>query len=135
MASAGKIDGNIFGLYINNQLVASSTSASLDLSVATRETTTKDDAGKSAFEPTKFSGTASGDFLITEDSGNYNTLFSLLYTRQKFTWKYGTAVSGDQVRFGTGFFTSLKHSSPQNDNVSGNFSIQITGQVFVSTNP
>src|SRR6185295_17767324 len=100
-------NGDIIGIFINNALIANGKDCSIDFTVASRETTTKDDVGTASFEPTKKSGTLKGSFLQAEDANGYNQLFALANSRQKFTWKHGSVQTGDTYRYGTGFFTSL----------------------------
>lgn len=135
MPSTGKINGDIIGVYINNVLIASSTDCNHNLSVDSRETTNKDDGGKYSGLPTKSTETIDGGFLVAYDSNNYQTLASLARNKSLFTWKLGSAVSGDPYYQGTGYFTKLSFSAKNNDNVTGNYSIQITGTVLTLTAP
>ena len=135
MATGTVKNGDVVGIYINNQLIANGKDCLFDFSVASREITTKDDAGVGAFEPTKRTATLKGSFLHAEDANCFNQLYDLASSRHKFTWRHGSTQSGDRVRFGTGFFTSLSHSSSDNDNITGSYSIQVTGAVQQSVNP
>lgn len=128
-------NGDAIGVYVNNMLIANGKECSFDPTVAQRETTTKEDVGTASYEPTKKSFTLKGSFLHAEDANCFNQLFALLNSRQKFTWKHGSVASGETFRFGTGFFTGLSLGAPDNDNVTGNYTIQVTGPVQTAVNP
>ncbi|HQQ81941.1 MAG TPA: phage tail tube protein [Cyclobacteriaceae bacterium] len=120
---------------INGQVVAITTECSHSISVASRETTSKDDGGKYQGEPTKVTETLKGSYIVAFDNNAYQTLRALARAKSKFTYRFGSVVSGDPYDQGTGFFTSLDTSAPNNDSVTGSYSIQITGTVTPSTNP
>lgn len=136
MPTIGNGAGEIIGIYINNQLIASSTSCEYDFTIDERETTTKDDQGRTTYQPTKTNANISGEFLKREDVNmNYNDIFSLAYNRTLFTWRKGSVVQGDRVHTGTGFFTNIKESAGQYDNITGSYSIRVTGPITITTNP
>lgn len=135
MATIGRINGDVLGIQINGQLVAVTQECSHSIAVASRETTSKDDAGKYQGEPTKATETLKGSYLVAFDNNMYQTIRSLARSKSKFTWRFGSTVSGDPYDQGTGFFTSVDTSAPNNDNVTGSYTIQVTGAVITSTNP
>lgn len=135
MATGTVKNGDLIGIYINNTLIANGKDCGLDLAIGSRETTTKDDVGTGSFEPTKKTATLKGSFLQADDAFDYNQLFALAISRQKFTWKHGSVQSGDTVRSGTGFFTAVGHASTDNANITGSYSIQATGPITIAVNP
>ena len=135
MATAGRINGDVIGIMVNGTTIAVAQSSSQNIAIASRETTSKDDLGRYNGEPTKVTESLSGDFLVAYDNSAYATLKSLARAKTKFTWRYGSVVSGDPYDTGTGFFTALDTSAPNNDNVTGSFTIQVTGAVTTATNP
>lgn len=136
MPTQGIGAGEIIGIYINNQLIAKSNSCEFDFSIDERETTTKDDQGRTTYQPTKTNATISGEFLKVEtEAMNYNDIFTHAYNRTLFTWRKGSTAQGDRVYQGTGFFTSIKESAPQYDSITGSYSIRVTGPIIVTTNP
>lgn len=135
MPTIGEVNGDIFAISINGQVIASSTDCSLSIAVAARETTVKQDNGDYNGEPTKKTETIKGGFLVTFDNSAYQNLKAIARSKQKFTWRFGSTASGDPYDQGTGFFTSLDTSAPNNDNVTGAYSIQVTGAVISSVNP
>lgn len=131
----GPMNGDLIGLYVNNVLVLKGADHKFSLKIATRETTTKDDAGVASFEPTKRSGDISGSILHAEDTNfGLDEIFLMAYNRQKFTVKFGSSVIGDNYYSGTGFFTSLDKSGKANDNVTGSYTVQLTGNIQIFTN-
>lgn len=126
----GVQNGDLIGLYVNGQLIARGTDHKFSFKVASRETTSKDDTGWANSEPTKRSGDVSGSILFAEDASfGLNQIFTLASTRQKFTVKFGSAQVGDYYYFATGFFTSLDKSAKANDNVTGSYTIQLSGVI------
>jgi hypothetical protein len=135
MATAGRINGDVIGIMVNGTTIAVASTSSQNIAIASRETTSKDDLGRYNGEPTKVTESLSGDFLVAYDNNAYQTLKALARAKTKFTWRFGSVVSGDPYDTGTGFFTSLDTSAPNNDNVTGSFTIQVTGAVTTTTNP
>lgn len=135
MATAGRINGDILGIQVNGSTVAVTTECSQSIAIANRETTSKDDNGNGNFEPTKKTETLKGSFLVAFDNSAYQTLKALAKAKTKFTWRFGSTVSGDPYDTGTGFFTSLDTSAPNNDNVTASYTIQVTGATTSTTNP
>ena len=135
MASSGRINGDIFAFKYNNHLLAASKDLGHSIGVDQRETTTRDDQGRYQGEPTKVKETIKGGFLVALDNNCYQTIKSLARSRTKFTYFFGSTVSGDQYEQGTGFFINVDTSAPDNDNVTGSFSVQIVGVPQIFTNP
>lgn len=135
MATPGRINGDVIGIMINGVTIAVGQSHGQSIAVASRETTSKDDGGNYNGEPTKKTETLKGAFLVAFDNAAWQTLKAIIRAKQKFTWRFGSIVSGDPYDTGTGFFTSLDTDAPNNDNVTGSYAIQVTGPVTTATNP
>lgn len=135
MATAGRINGDIINISYNGRIIAVGTGCSHSIGIAQRETTSKDDQGKYNGVPTKATETLKGDFLVAYDQNDFQTIRSLARAKTLFTFKFGSHVSGDPCDTGTAFFTSVDTSAPNNDNVTGSYTMQITGAVTTTTNP
>jgi len=135
MPTLGRINGDVLGISLNGLLIAVTQDCSQSIAIASRETTSKDDAGNYNGEPTKKTETLKGSFLVAFDNNAYQTLKTIAKGKQKFTWRFGSVVSGDPYDTGTGFFVSLDTAAPNNDNVTASYSIQVTGVTTSTTNP
>lgn len=135
MATAGRINGDVLGIMVNGATIAVTQDCSQSIAIASRETTSKDDLGNYNGEPTKKTETLKGSFLVAYDNSAYQTLKALAKAKTKFTFRFGSVVSGDPYDTGTGFFTSLDTAAPNNDNVTASYTIQVTGATTSTTNP
>mgnify|MGYP003964941537 FL=1 len=120
MASTGKVNGTLLGLYVGGVKIAEATSHTLNLSMGTRDTTTKDSAGwKNLLEALR-EWSIDCDFVFAPDSAyGFTDLFALYTGRTVVTIKaMYTAVSGDKYYQGSAMLTSLNQSAPMEDNVT-----------------
>ena len=112
-------------------IVGRATSASLSVSMETRDTTTKDSAGwQENLEGLK-NWSLSGDGLVTYSiSGEYDTpddLFTLLSNRTLVKVKFGSATSGEVDYTGDAYLTSYEQEAGVEENVSFSFGLTGTG--------
>ena len=112
-------------------IIGRATSASLSVSMETRETTTKDSAGwQENLEGLK-SWSLSGDGLVTYSiTGDYNTpddLFTLLNNRTLVKVKFGSATSGEIDYTGDAYLVSYEQEAGVEENVTYSFSFTGTG--------
>lgn len=112
-------------------IIGRATSASLSVSMETRETTTKDSAGwQENLEGLK-SWSLSGDGLVTYSiSGDYDTpddLFTLLSNRTLVKVKFGSATSGEIDYTGDAYLVSYEQEAGVEENVSYSFAFTGTG--------
>lgn len=135
MATISEINGDILSISVNGQIIAASTECSHSLAIGARETTNKDDAGRYNGEPTKATETLKGGFLVAYDNNAFQTIKALARGKSKFTWRFGSLAAGDPYDIGTGFFTSVDTTAPNNDNVTASYGIQVTGVVTSAVNP
>jgi len=112
-------------------IIGRATSASLSVSMETRETTTKDSAGwQENLEGLK-SWSLSGDGLVTYSiAGDYETpddLFTLLNNRTLVKVKFGSATSGEIDYTGDAYLVSYEQEAGVEENVTYSFSFTGTG--------
>lgn len=133
MPSTGIINGTLLGVYVNGTLVAKSTSCSLEITQATRNTTTKDsNRWEEALASTR-SWNINGDFLDAEDAAyRFDDLFALL-NGSAVTLKMSSEVTGDKYYTGSAILTSLKREAPMEDNATGAYAFKGTGPLSEAT--
>ena len=112
-------------------IVGRATSASLSVSMETRDTTTKDSAGwQENLEGLK-NWSLSGDGLVTYSiSGDYDTpddLFTLLSNRTLVKVKFGSATSGEIDYTGDAYLVSYEQEAGLEENVTYSFGFTGTG--------
>ncbi len=112
-------------------IVGRATSASLSVSMETRDITTKDSAGwQENLEGLK-NWSLSGDGLVTYSiSGEYETpdeLFTILSNRTVVDVKFGSMTSGEIDYSGKAFLVSYEQEAGVEENVTYSFSLTGTG--------
>lgn len=111
-------------------IIGRCTSASLSVSMETRDTTTKDSSGWSEKLEGLKSWSLSGDGLVTYSiSGDYDSpdsLFTLLSNRTLVKVKFGSTTSGEIDYTGDAYLTSYEQEAAVEDNVTYSFSFEGT---------
>ena len=111
-------------------IIGRCTSASLSVSMETRDTTTKDSAGWSEKLEGLKSWSLGGDGLVTYSiSGDYDSpdaLFTLLANRTLVKVKFGSTTSGEIDYTGDAYLTSYEQEGGVEDNVTYSFSFEGT---------
>jgi len=112
-------------------IVGRATSASLSVSMETRDITTKDSAGwQENLEGLK-NWSLSGDGLVTYSiSGEYETpdeLFTILSNRTAIDVKFGSMTTGEIDYSGKAYLVSYEQEAGVEENVTYSFSITGTG--------
>ena len=112
-------------------IIGRATSASLSVSMETRDTTNKDSAGwQENLEGLK-SWSLSGDGLVTYSiSGDYDTpddLFTLLSSRTLVKVKFGSATTGEIDYTGDAYLVSYEQEAGVEENVTYSFGFTGTG--------
>ena len=113
-------------------IIGRATSASLSVSMETRDTTTKDSAGwQENLEGLK-NWSLSGDGLVTYSisDANYDTpdqLFTILSNRTKVLVKFGSATSGEFDYTGDAYLVSYEQEAGVEENVTYSFGFTGTG--------
>ena len=112
-------------------IIGRATSASLSVSMETRDTTNKDSAGwQENLEGLK-SWSLSGDGLVTYSiSGDFDTpddLFTLLSNRTLVKVKFGSATTGEIDYTGDAYLVSYEQEAGVEENVTYSFGFTGTG--------
>ena len=112
-------------------IIGRATSASLSVSMETRDTTSKDSAGwQENLEGLK-AWSLSGDGLVTYSiSGDFDTpddLFTLLSNRTLVKVKFGSATSGEIDYTGDAYLVSYEQEAGVEENVTYSFGCTGTG--------
>jgi TP901-1 family phage major tail protein len=112
-------------------IIGRATSASLSVSMETRDTTNKDSAGwQENLEGLK-SWSLSGDGLVTYSiTGDYDTpddLFTLLSNRTLVKVKFGSATTGEIDYTGDAYLVSYEQEAGVEENVTYSFGFTGTG--------
>jgi len=112
-------------------VIGRATSASLSVSMETRDTTTKDSAGwQENLEGLK-AWSLSGDGLVTYSiSGDFDSpddLFTLLANRTQIKVKFGSATSGEIDYTGDAYLVSYEQEAGVEENVTYSFGFTGTG--------
>jgi TP901-1 family phage major tail protein len=120
-------------------IIGRTTSASLSVSMETRDTTNKDSAGwQENLEGLK-AWSLSGDGLVTYSiSGDYDTpddLFTLLSNRTKVKVQFGSMTAGEIDYTGDAYLTSYEQEAGVEENVSYSFGFTGTGVLLQAAVP
>ena len=112
------------------EIIAESTSISLDLSAEPLETTSQTSALNASFISGKVSGTVSGDYLLATDSAQFTELFTAMNA--------GDSIYVEVQNNGTAFIdcegvvTSLNIGGGLSDSLAtGSYTIQLSGNPAV----
>jgi TP901-1 family phage major tail protein len=120
-------------------IIGRTTSASLSVSMETRDTTNKDSAGwQENLEGLK-AWSLSGDGLVTYSiSGEYDTpddLFTLLSNRTKVKVQFGSMTAGEIDYTGDAYLTSYEQEAGVEENVTYSFGFTGTGVLLQAAVP
>lgn len=110
-------------------VVGKMTSASLSISMATRDTSTKDSAGWMEVLEGQKSWTLSGDGLVVYNNGvkiNPDDIFTWLANRTQLYVKFGSTTTDEIAYSGQGYLTEFSNEAGFEDNVTFSFSFQGT---------
>ena len=113
------------------------TSASLSVSMETRDTSNKDSAGWRELLEGQKSWSLSGDGLVTYNiasADGYSDLWGYLTGRTKLYVKFGSTTTDEKYYSGEGFLTSLDQEAGMEDNVTYSFSFEGTAALTEAAN-
>tara|TARA_R110000823_G_scaffold17068_1_gene54302 strand:+ start:4106 stop:4543 length:438 start_codon:yes stop_codon:yes gene_type:complete len=119
---------------------AFSNSASISLSMDTRDISNKGSAGWRELLEAQMSWSASveGLYALNDAAGssvkNYETMYDLLITRLPTYLELSTGVTGDDFYFGQVYCTSLEQTAPMEDNMTFSASFEGTSVLGKGTN-
>lgn len=134
MATTGILNGTKLKISVGGTAVAYTTNATVDFSMATRDTSNKDSLGWKTTGEGQRSGTISGDYLHAFDATyGFEDLFDVFTNRTSVAVKFATTDAADKAIEGTGYLTSLSQAAPMEDTVSGSFTIEFTGAITFTT--
>jgi len=133
--TTGIMRGGYCAIYNNTAKVAHSVSANLDISMNTRDATTKDTATWEDKLEGLLNWTASGEFLFAEDATEgYEDLYDDMIARTTVTVLYSNANTGDVEYSGSAYITSLsRNGATDNDNESFSVTFEGTGALSKAT--
>ena len=140
MATTGIVNGTLFILYVSTDsgasynAVGSSTSASLSLSMDTRETTNKGDGGwRTLLESTKSWTVEAEQFFIMDATLGPDELSDIITNRTLCKIKFSTETIGDTLWIGDAYLTSLSVDAPLEDSSTISLSFEGTGVLTKTT--
>ena len=139
MPSVGKVNGTQFGVFINNTLIAFSTSCSINISQETMNVTTANTGNWNSRTVSRRDWEVSCSALMSFDNTVTNRKFFDLYsnyiaTQTLFTLKFKTNVSGDKFFTGEAILTELSLDAPNEETATFSASFVAAGPLAVNTN-
>lgn len=130
MASTGKNNGTLIGLYVGGTKISHLTSNDFSVEHSTREASTKDSAGYREVLEGMRSASFSADGYFAEDATyGYEDLYDAWVARTALTVRWSSAVTGDQYYEATAYLTSLQTTAPLEDTQTFSASFDITGTI------
>lgn len=127
MATAGKFNGTLLNVYLNNVIIGCATSSELSVNVDLADATCKDDGGWANHIHGLRDWSVSTDGLVAYDgTNNIGDLYTLLSGRTSVTLKFTTNVTGDLVFSGTASVASISVSAEMESAVT--YSVEFTGK-------
>ena len=118
------------------EIVGKMTSASLAVSMATRDTSTKDSAGWMEVLEGQKSWTLSGEGLVVYSNTGKTTpdeVYTFLHNRTKLYVKFGSTTTDEYAYVGQGYFTEFSNDAGFEDNATFSFSFQGTSTLTQET--
>ena len=141
MATTTSLNGTDFVVQVDSGsgyvTVATSTSASIQMSLETRDTSNKASAGWADALYGQRSWSVDVEGLLTFASGNITELWAIYENRTVVTLKFiqATPITGDVYWSGTALLTSLSADAPMEDSMTYSASFQGSGVLADTTNP
>jgi hypothetical protein len=121
-------NGTLTKIYLAGVAVALSTNTSLDVSMATRETTNKDSGGWKGTKEGLRSWSGSGDFIIDyAATKNASDIFALMTGRTRVEIKHMDNTVGQKFKKGYGYITAFSENAPVEETMTGSFSFEGDG--------
>ena len=121
---------------VGSELVGKMTSASLSVTMATRDISTKDSAGWMEVLEGQKSWTLSGEGLVVYNQTGKTTpdeIYTLLSSRGVVAVEFGSATTDETYYSGSGFFTEFSTDAGVEDNATFSFSFQGTSTLTQGT--
>ena len=114
---------------VTYEIIGKMTSASLAVSMATRDTSTKDSAGWMEVLEGQKSWTLSGEGLVVYSNSGKTTpdeIYTFVSNRTKVYVKFGSTSTDEYAYNGQGYFTEFSNDAGFEDNATFSFSFQGT---------
>ena len=123
-------------IMVASEIVGKMTSASLSVTMATRDISTKDSAGWMEVLEGQKSWTLSGEGLVVYNNTGKATpddIYTLLSNRTAVAIEFGSETTDEKYYSGSGFFTEFSTDAGVEDNATFSFSFQGTGTLTQGT--
>ena len=135
-ASTSVMNSTDVVIMVASEIVGKMTSASLSVSMATRDTSTKQSAGWMEVLEGQKSWTLSGEGLVVYNNAGKATpdeIYTLLSNRTAVAVEFGSETTDEKYYSGSGFFTEFTTDAGVEDNATFSFSFQGTGVLTQGT--
>ena len=135
-ASTSVMNSTDVVIIVASEIVGKMTSASLSVSMATRDTSTKQSAGWMEVLEGQKSWTLSGEGLVVYNNAGKATpdeIYTLLSNRTAVAVEFGSETTDEKYYSGSGFFTEFTTDAGVEDNATFSFSFQGTGVLTQGT--
>jgi len=135
-ASTSVMNSTDVVIIVASEIVGKMTSASLSVSMATRDTSTKDSAGWMEVLEGQKSWTLSGEGLVVYNNTGKATpddIYTYLSNRTAVAIEFGSETTDEKYYSGSGFFTEFTTDAGVEDNATFSFSFQGTGVLTQGT--
>ena len=135
-ASTSVMNSTDVVIKVGSELVGKMTSASLSVTMATRDISTKDSAGWMEVLEGQKSWTLSGEGLVVYNQTGKTTpdeIYTLLSNRGVVAIEFGSATTDETYYSGSGFFTEFSTDAGVEDNATFSFSFQGTSTLTQGT--
>ena len=135
-ASTSVMNSTDVVIMVASEIVGKMTSASLSVTMATRDISTKDSAGWMEVLEGQKSWTLSGEGLVVYNNTGKATpddIYTLLSNRTAVAIEFGSETTDEKYYTGSGFFTEFSTDAGVEDNATFSFSFQGTGVLTQGT--
>jgi len=135
-ASTSVMNSTDVVIMVASEIVGKMTSASLSVTMATRDISTKDSAGWMEVLEGQKSWTLSGEGLVVYNNTGKATpddIYTLLSNRAAVAIEFGSETTDEKYYSGSGFFTEFSTDAGVEDNATFSFSFQGTGTLTQGT--
>lgn len=135
-ASTSVMNSTDVVIIVASEIVGKMTSASLSVTMATRDISTKDSAGWMEVLEGQKSWTLSGEGLVVYNNTGKATpddIYTLLSDRSQVAIEFGSETTDEKYYSGSGFFTEFSTDAGVEDNATFSFSFQGTGTLTQGT--
>lgn len=123
-------------IIVASEIVGKMTSASLSVTMATRDISTKDSAGWMEVLEGQKSWTLSGEGLVVYNNTGKATpdeIYTFLSDRTNVAIEFGSQLTDEKYYSGGGYFTEFSTDAGVEDNATFSFSFQGTGVLTQGT--